>query len=41
MEKMVLQTHIDERISFPRKMLKFRKGQRLYPAVPKGKFKLV
>lgn len=38
---MILQTHIDERISVPGKMLKFRKGWRLYPTVPKGKFKLV
>lgn len=38
---MILETHADERISFHRKILKFRKGQRLYPAAPKGKFKLV
>lgn len=40
-EKMSLETHTHERISFRRKILKFRKGQRLYPAAPKGKFKLV
>lgn len=38
---MILETHIDERISFHIKILKFRKGQRLHPAVPKGRFKLV
>lgn len=38
---MILETHINERISFRRKILKFRKGQRPHPAAPKGKFKLV
>lgn len=40
-EKMIPQTHIDEIISFHRKILKFRKGQKLHPAAPKWKFKLV
>lgn len=38
---MILEAHIDERISFHRKIQKFRKGQRLNHTVPKGKFKLV
>lgn len=38
---MILETHIDERISLLRKILKFRKGQRLHPVASKGKFKLV
>lgn len=36
LEKMILETHIDERISFHRKILKFGKGQRLHPVLQKA-----
>lgn len=34
---MFSETHIDEKNSFHRKILKFRKGQSLHPQLQKGK----